>query len=80
MPGRVLRALWKCSETAFIFRYVRSTHVLIELNMTGGMQTEFCISNACIDGTKPHQKHCVCVCVCVMTADTKLIQINIGFL
>jgi len=49
--------------------------MLIELNMTGGMQTEFCISNAYIDGTKPHQKHCVCV----MTADMKLIQINYGF-
>lgn len=24
------------------------------------MQTEFCISNTCIDGTKPHQKLCVC--------------------
>jgi hypothetical protein len=43
--------------------------------MTGGMQTEFCISDACIDGTKPHQN-----IVCLMTADMKLIQINIGSL
>jgi len=60
VPGHGFRALWKYSEIAFIFRCVRSAHTLIELIMTGGMQTEFCISDACTDGTKPHQKHFVC--------------------
>lgn len=60
MPGHWFRALWKYFETEFIFRSVRSAHLLIELNMKGGMQTEICISNTCIDGTKPHQKLCVC--------------------